>query len=342
MSAMLIVGGNEIHAGERRVLRLPVTVDLDGNNIALGVHVLAGARPGPTLALLSTLHGGEWQSIELIKRVVDGLDTSGMSGNVIALPVGNPVALGQLTRATPDESDGPDLNRSFPGHFTWIADQLAAVIAREILAPADAMIDFHLGLWGSVMAEVEYDIDLPDPKVRDASRAMARAFGWPCIQESRVASVFPGPRSSIGYFGGALGRPCMVSEIGGAGFDHAQEEAWLEANVRGVRNVLKHLGVLAGRPEVPERYLMWEKRWRVNPTKGGYLMPEIGVDRLLTEVAEGEVLGRVISPYTFEELECLRSPGHGILFYTARTYPVRPGDWAFGVIDAGDPSTRWE
>lgn len=342
MTQALTIGGQEIQRGEKAVVQLPVTTDLDGNNITLGVHVLAGAQSGPTLALLSTLHGGEWQSLEVVKRIVDGLDSADMTGNLIALPVGNPVALGSLTRNTPDESDNADLNRVFPGHYTWIAEQLASVIAEKVLAPADAMIDFHMGLWGCVLTATLYGTDFPDSEVVTASRDMARAFGWPCIHEGEVMSVFPGPRSSIGYFGGVLGRPCLAAEIGGAGFDPALEEEWMAANVKGVTNVMRHLGILEGEPEVPERYLFFKKRWRVNPKKGGYLISHIDPDRLLTEVEPGEHFGTVISPYTFEELERLEAPGSGVLFYTARNYPVRPGDWAYGVIDLEDPDTRWE
>jgi predicted deacylase len=61
----------------------------------------------------------------------------------------------------------------------------------------------------------------------------------------------------------------------------------------------------------------------------------------MTEVQEGELLARVISPYTFEELELLRSPVHGILFGVARPYPVMPGDWAYFVADLDDERTYW-
>jgi predicted deacylase len=61
----------------------------------------------------------------------------------------------------------------------------------------------------------------------------------------------------------------------------------------------------------------------------------------MKEVKAGQVLGRVMSPYSFEVLEELRAPGDGILMYTARSYPVRPGDWAFGVVDLADEKTVW-
>ncbi len=342
MPEQLVLKSQRLEPGRKSVVRIPVTTDLDGNVVTIGVHAITGARNGPTLGLLSTLHGGEWQSIEVIRRIVDLLDPAAMSGNILAVPVGNPVALGQLTRNTPDESDNADLNRVFPGQFTWIAEQLASTIAREVLQQSDGMLDFHQGLWGSSLTAVMHGTDFPDPGVVEGCRRMAKAFGWPCIHESKVMSVFPGPRSSVGYFGGVLGRPCIAVEIGGAGFGPELEEEWLEANVRGVTNVMKHLGILEGKPDLPERYLVWEKRWRVNPSVGGYLLPDVPPQMLLKEVQKGQLLGRVISPYTFEELERLEAPGRGILFYTARAYPVRPGDWAFGVVDLEDARTRWE
>ena len=47
------------------------------------------------------------------------------------------------------------------------------------------------------------------------------------------------------------------------------------------------------------------------------------------------------SPYTFEELQRLEAPSDGLLTLMARTYPVRPGDWAFGVADTSHPESNW-
>ena len=80
---------------------------------------------------------------------------------------------------------------------------------------------------------------------------------------------------------------------------------------------------------------------RVNPRAGGYLDPINPVEAFGREVRAGELLGRIISPFTFEVLEELVSPIAGWLGYWARNYPVRPGDWAYGVIPKDHPSTRW-
>lgn len=340
MKGLMKIGGQTCEAGTKQVVALPVTTDLNGSEIKLYVHVINGWESGPTLALLSTLHGSEFWTIEMIRRLVQGLEPSRLKGAVLAVPVGNPVALQMLTRPTPDESDAPDLNRVFPGQNTWIAEQLARVITESVLKSADYLIDFHIGPWGCVMGTVMHGTDF-DEDVVQKSRELAFAYGYPCIQSGRIASSFPGPRSACGYAGAVLRIPNLIVEIGGAGFDKAHEESWYKINLDGIRNVMIHTGMLEGKLDLPDKYLVWAKRWRVNPSVGGYLLPDIPPDDLMREVDKGEVLGKVVSPYTFEVLEELVAPGDGVVFYTARDYPVRPGDWAWGVIDLNDEGTKW-
>jgi len=334
------LGQQSFASGTKDVARLPVTTDLDGTEISVYVHVITGSKPGPCLALLSTLHGSEFLTIELIRRLVKSLNPDELNGTVLAVPVGNPVALQMLTRNTPDESDAPDLNRVFPGQYTWIAEQLAGVITESVLKNADYLLDFHMGLWGSVMGIVSYGIDF-DESVTEVSRRLALAFGYPSIKEGAVATSFPGPRSARGYSGAVLKIPSLGVDIGGAGFDKVHEESWLQQNLDGIRNVMIYTGMLNGALKVPDRYLVWRKRWRINPSVGGYFLPAIPPNDLMREVARGELLGRVVSPYTFETLEELTAPGDGVITYSARDYPVRPGDWAYGVIDLNDPYTHW-
>src|SRR5690348_15207443 len=97
--------------GTRKAIRVPVTVGLNGAELALSVHVVRGAAPGPALALLSGLHGGEWSSTDAIRRLVLDTDPAQLRGTLIAAPVVNGPALALNTRNIPDESDSPDLNR---------------------------------------------------------------------------------------------------------------------------------------------------------------------------------------------------------------------------------------
>jgi predicted deacylase len=316
-------------------------VDLHGGEITLAVHEIAGARDGPTLAVLSTLHGGEWLSIEVVRRLVARLDPQALSGRVLAVPVGNPVAFTTLTRNTPDESDSADLNRVFPGQYTWTADLLARAITEHVLKRCQYLIDMHLGLWGASLYAVAWPKDLPDADVVRRAGVMAQAYGCPLIHHLDVATRFPGPRSAAGYAGVHLGVVPLLVEVGGAGFAPELEERWIEENVAGMISVMRAIGMLEGEPIRLPRYLHYNRTERVNPSVAGYLLPEIGPEMLARDAEPGQVAGRVISPYSFEELEVLRAPVRGAWVLVSRPYPVRPGYWAFGVANLEDPGTGW-
>jgi predicted deacylase len=266
-----------------------------------------------------------------------------MRGAFLALPVANPIAFSSRTRNLRDESDSPDLNRSFNGEQTWLADQLGRAISTHLLAHADALIDFHCGLWGAAMHSVTVGKDFSSPDVSRRSFDMARSFGLPFVRYTDLATRFPGPRSSVGYAGQVLGVPSIVVEVGGAGFDPATEQRWLRTNVDGVLGVMQGLGILPQtHRSLPDRLLVFERVQRVNPTHGGMLEPIFPAeDMMVREVQAGEVLGRVWSPYTFEVLEELRSPFRGLIDMAPRLYPARPGDWGYLVVDLDAPSTRW-
>lgn len=320
---------------------VPVTVDLDDTALELRTTVVVGSRPGPTLFVASTLHGIEWLSIEVVNRLVESLDPSRLAGTVIALPVANQQAFGQLSRNTPDQSDNADLNRVFPGNENWITEQLAAAIATKVLPHADAVIDFHFGSWGHAMGSITYGSDFPDPAVVAKSREMALAYGWPLVRSGPISTRFPGPRSMVGYAGTTLGIPSLIGGVGGAGFGRDIEEEWLGINVRGTRGAMTVLGMLDEAPPRLEQYLDFQLMRRVNPQIAGLFYPVHERDTLGREVRAGEVLGTVLSPYTFELRETLRAPCDGYLMYIARWQPVRPGDWAFGVIDKDHAATAW-
>jgi predicted deacylase len=338
----ITINGHTVARGRRTVVAVPVLTDLDGCEIALRIHAVVGAAPGPVLAMHAALHGSEWLSSEIIGQVLAGLDPAQMSGAVLALPVGNPVALASRTRNLRDESDSPDLNRAFGNEQAWLADQLARAISTHLLAHADALLDFHCGLWGAAMGSVTCGRDFSNPRVSEEAFRMARAFGLPHVRRGDLATRFPGPRSAVGYAGQVLGIPGMISEVGGAGFGPELEDAWMQTNVRGVRNVLQHMGILPGQPVVPDQVLLFERVTRVNPTVGGMLEPVFPPqDMMKREVQPGELLGRVWSPYTFDVVEELKAPSRGLVDMVARHYPVRPGDWAYLTVEFDHPGSRW-
>ena len=342
MSKDLRIGGVDIAAGTSARLSLPVFTDLDGSNVAVPVHVVRGSGPGPTLTLLSMLHGDEWSMLQTLAELIAGVDASALKGSLLIVPIGNPYAFRQLRRTSREtlEFDSADLNRDFPGDETWLTRRIARVITDEVLAKTTHLIDFHPGPFGSAWMQVVVGRDLPGDLPK-RSEEMARAFGVTAISRAQQLGVLPGPRSASAYAGVTFGVPSIIAEVGGLGFDDRLERRWREQNIQGVLGVMRHLGMIDGPPagEGSEEFLFFTRDWVVRPTTSGLLIPVIEPDRLATRVEQGHVLARVVSATTFEELETLSAPRDGVLFCVARSYPVQPHNYAYGAADLTDPNT---
>ncbi len=328
----LVIGGSRVPAGNRKLVTLPVTRDV-AMPIDIYTHVVTGTKDGPTLLLLSMLHGNEWFSVLILRELLSRLDPKALSGNVVAVPVANTAAFVTGTRVIVDDSDEPDCNRTFGGVYDWMTNQITRVIERELFTKSTHLIDYHVSDWGSTMADVSYTEDFTVPSVSEASRDMALAYGFPVMHALRIHSGLRGPRTSVGYAGEHYQIAGMVAGIGGLGFGEPQEREWLEQNVRGTMGVMRHLGMIEGEPERVKRVLRIGDYWRVSPRVGGYIEPVIGLERQFTELHRDELMARVVSPLTLEVVDELRSPGLGTLFYSCRSYMARPGAWAFGVAD---------
>lgn len=326
-------------------VRIPVTTDMNGMEVVVWTHALVGATPGPVLTLLSGLHGDEWGHLPFFHRLVQEFDPDRVSGTVLVVPIGNAVAFGSLSRCVRDNSDSPDANRSFPGgkgrRFNWLSDQIADTIAAHILSSTNYLLDFHLGLWGCSMGSSIVGTDYSTADVNRKSLNLSFAFGTPLIMAVPMVGHWPGPKSSQSYSGEVLGIPASGSMLGGAGFDTKLEQNWTDANLQGVWNVMIHLGMMTGHMQLPEQYLMYSSVQRINPNNGGLLVPVNEVETFGREIKKGEVLGRIVSPFTLETLEELAVPTDGYLAYWSRTYPLRPGEWAYAVIPKDHPGTRW-
>lgn len=334
------LAGTEIPAGTHQVVHLPVAHDVTGP-VDIVTHVVRGREDGPTLLLLSMLHGNEWFSALILRELVASLDRDQLRGTVLAVPVANAPAMLTRSRCVLDDSDEPDANRTFGGPYQWLTNQLSRTIADELMARADAVIDYHVGDWGATMADVSYVTDHTEASVSTRSRTLAQAYGFPVLHALTIHSGLRGPRTSLGYAGERYRIPGIVAEVGGLGFGDAQEREWLARNISGTRGVMQALGMLDGAPPRVDRYLQIHDYWRVGPRAGGYLEPLVGLERQLSEVARGEVLARVVDPRTFAVVDEVRAPGRGVIFYACRAHMVRPGGWAFGVANLEDGRTGW-
>jgi predicted deacylase len=288
---------------------------------------------------VATGHGDEWGSIEPIRRLLAELDPTTLHGRLLAVPLAHPAALASASRNAPGE---PDHNRVLPGGSRGVTERLAEALAQGVLARSDAVLDFHGGTWGHLLGSVAYGTDYPKPAVSEASKALARAFGWPYLRATQACGGYPGPGSVLGWVGGSLARPVAMVGLGGAGFGRDWDERWTLAQLRGLLNVLHHLEMLPGRPELPARFLHFSKVHEVVAPAGGLLVARVGTDHLGGRFEAGESLGDLYDPETLERLATLFSPCRGVLYSLRGAGPVAAGIVCYALADLDAPDTEWE
>src|ERR1700742_3249352 len=149
----------EKKAPGRDFARLDVTRLASGADLRLGLHVVTGAKAGPTLGILTTVHGDETMALMAVRRLLDELDVAALRGRVAAIPVANPLAVSVFNRQTPEQHGKTDLHEVFPGNPQGnLTQRMASAITTHLLDHVDALVDIHCGgLGGRLQSRADLD-----------------------------------------------------------------------------------------------------------------------------------------------------------------------------------------
>lgn len=297
----------------------------DGQGVEIPFLVMNGSKPGPCLYIQVAQHGSEVMGLESVRRLILGLDPLTMSGSLIyCLP--NPLAFRERQRATALDPISGGMNRIWPGDQSGSpTERMAELIWRELVSKADEVIDLHTGS-RKAPAWVFYEAagvssEAPE-ETEDRSEEMARIFGTEVLY---VETEAYGGRKTLRANCVDNGIPAIVPELSGAGYF---DEEIVEMAYRGLRNIMVDLGIIDGTVELPERQfkLKWtsdSKEYSVLADSGGVFIPKVDIGDI---VEEGEEVGYIYSPRTFEELQSLSSPQDGYIFHIRENPVVNQGD----------------
>ncbi len=139
--------------------------------------------------------------------------------------------------------DGLNLNRIFPGRPDGTPTEKIADYFETTLVPmADVVLDFHSG--GKSLDFIPFAAAhlLDDAMQQDACIAAMRAFNAPYSMTLREVDATGLYDTAVE----AAGKVFVTTELGGGGTSTARSARIAR---RGVRNLLKHVGILEGEPE---------------------------------------------------------------------------------------------
>jgi predicted deacylase len=267
-----------IQPGEHKKFTYLGDRTFEGGFVDFRVYVARGHAPGPTLCVTSAIHGDEVNSIEIARRTFASVDPAKLAGTLVVLPAINATGFRTLNRYMPDRRD---LNRFFPGSKKG---SVAAIVADEVfdgvVRRCSHLVDLHTGSnLRSNMPQIRVDPDLPE------AVALARAFGVGVVIEGA------GPAGSLRREACRAGVAAILYE---AGPPLVFLEPEIERGVRGVQNVMAHLGMIALGEKRSRSTRLTRSFWqRVPLEQGGIYLPVVGLGE---RVEPGQLLATIADP----------------------------------------------
>jgi predicted deacylase len=288
------------------------TIELAG--LAVPLVEVTGSADGPTLTVISGVHGCEYASMDGVRRWLRSLEGREIRGRVRAVPVLNLTAFAARTPFVVPE-DGKNLNRSFPGDPAGtLAERLAWDAFTQLIRGSDAYVDVHCG--DLVEALQPFTLYEAGP-AEDRALELATAYGLPYVIRQPAGSGRAVNGTSTASAAEA-GIPAITAEAGGCGLI---EENAVAMHVAGLNNVLARLGMTeAGQAAVPlsrpahlGRFLWLRGR------EAGWWAPAV---RPGDTVTPGQIVGTVSSLDGAAVQENVTSPADGVVIFVTSSPAV--------------------
>lgn len=269
------------------------------------VLVINGAKPGKTLCLTAAVHGDELNGIEMIRRVMFGIDAEKLTGAIIGVPVANIMGFRRNTRYLPDRRDW---NRYFPGNTRGSsASRMAYSFFTKVIMKCDALVDLHTGSFHRTNLP-QLRADLSNEEVAK----FAQDFGSIAVLNSR------GNPSSLRVAAVKAGIPAVTIE---AGEPMAMQNEVVEAGTLALNSLLSKMGMYGKQRSWHRVSPVYYKSAWVRANQSGILFSRATLGK---RVSQGEVLGTVTDPITNQRSEIV-SPYQGRILGMALDQVVMPG-----------------
>jgi predicted deacylase len=342
------VGPISAERGTKAYGFLSVATSANGGELGIGVHILAGSNPGPKIVLMSGSHGNELVSVAAVKKVIDSIDCTAMTGDLIAIPLQNPIAFEMGARGTWIDGvwgDAGNLNRLWPGRANgWLTERFTHTIVTKAFPGATVIMDLHCGRPGRRLSYGYLGVG----QTGDLDYDIARVFGQEMLvwnspealrEKNQTTSTAQAAARRLGFasYAGEEGDFYGLEGERASAPEGSTFRSGTDIGFTGVTNVMKHLGMIDGEPSLPKRQISVTPELNLRSNHGGLLVTHVGMEALGTVLPKGTPLGTVLSAHSFEVLDEIVAPfDETLLIATCHHKPwtkVHPGEFTHIVAD---------
>jgi N-alpha-acetyl-L-2,4-diaminobutyrate deacetylase len=318
-------------------LCVPYSYNLGGwANLLIPVTVLANGR-GKTALVLAGNHGDEYPGQVAILRLMRELRPEQVRGRLILIPTLNQPACKAATRLSP--LDGKNLNRAFPGKPDGSPTEMIAHYLTTVLFPlADVVIDIHTGGRSVDFYPCAHMHLVPDREQR--RQMMEGTLAW----NTDFAFLYTDVAGTglLPVEAERQGKVVITTEMGGAESVPARVHRLTQD---GLRNVLTHLGLLAGEKRTRADLGLPPTRWVQALSREDYrFAPESGIYESLVELGAEVGAGQPVGQIHFLERPDrapvpVEAPAPGVLLACRGPSLVAQGDCVACIAHDVDPGS---
>jgi len=275
---------------------------------SLPVAVIHGLKPGKVVAFVAGSHGTEYASTVALTRLITRIDPKLLTGTVIVAPLLNVASFEQMTVHT-NPIDRKGMNAGYPGSKDGTQTERAlALVAAQIVEPADVIIDLHGGDLDEDLRPYSYLTRTGNAAQDDAARALVMAFALTHVIVRDIDVTNPASIRSLGGYSLSRGKTMIVAEAGRSG---TVLTADVNALIGGSLNVLGSMKML--RRAVPPmlKFTYVEGGSRVAADKPGMFFATASRD---TIVAKDAVVGYT-TDYLGRKTGDIKAPVAGLITF---------------------------
>lgn len=317
------LAGHSVAPGTRGDIDIAIGKGKSDPATHIPVSVFHGLQQGPVLAIVTGVHGFEFNSILAAAEFVKQVDPKSLHGTLIVVRTAHVAAFeNRVPYVNP--FDRENLNRAFPGSANGTQSQrIAWAISKQIVAKSDFLMDVHSGDGAEWLASFIGVYGGPLSSDYPKALAVAEAFGLPNIVRYKMKTQRQvDNRRSLNRQGVAQKIPTILVEIGENG---SRNPKHIAALTDGFHNSLTVLGMTPNKPikkllDESPRY--FDGTSSVPVKSAGIWNPVQAQGRV---IEKGEVLGQLYD-YHGNLIQDVIAPASGFALYGLAGPPVRAGE----------------
>ncbi len=274
-----------------------------GADVTLPVATITGARDGPTFAVISGMHAGEYAGILAAQRLIQTVKPAQLRGRLIVVPVISTKSF-MMRYMQLSAVDDREVHYYVPGNPQGSYTELLVDTLWDVIKDANYVIDMHAGEFAQALYAWVPVPMVGTPEVNGKSKAMAEGFRVEYIELRTDRRSVPKLAAMMSDEGIAN----IWAEVGKNGLP-AREH--IDIQYDGAYAALQTAGMLPGDPARPVQKLLSGRRYQVNADTSGVWHSAVKEGDI---VEKGQLLGR-LTDYFGDALREYHAPERSLVLY---------------------------